>query len=576
MPPGISQKGKRQAETQGGAPSSKLRKLAPKEVTEPQAGTAHPTHSSRTHTQQATASSSSAAFLEGEISPKNLGGNPGGGLKRAGSPSANSTTSTSGLLFPPPPKKRRRLSPTPPVSGLTCASIEALLPGSTFGHAAHIFKERYWTLKNEKALRKDWSSADETQLLALGTSDAEVMVWRTFTSLYNCTPSDLFRYGLKRDSPADEKANSAFWQAMLRLIVHPFWGGDVAALRYGLQLASMSRAGPQGHVRPLAPPWSHTEPQFLDWVRESHATGPRVYRQAERELELAEVAEFRSTAQVINRSGMEQLEHELRTVIYHLVKQGYLSDRGPGSSPPVFSSFLFMLGLDEVLLVEKALSRMHRGPENEDGPDFLKAWWDTLQGRDREVTAHDVRDVVQKKRMAIIDERREVLIRHHMHATNSRHCLLDIPPFDPDPGFHMYSDVKEAQLLVVRGKRPPPETYRWAKEKLGISGNSMTTYACGIMSQAFGLAESHAGALFDRKRNRTPVGQVEGTHRKTRQNLAGLLFSSYIAGWPGQPPQLMGDLMSRRARPGAGKGSAAVKGVRNGAIVVRLGRMSVH
>jgi len=473
---------------------------------------------------------SSAAFLEGEISPKNFG-------EAFGTPSSSSSIPSATDLLAPPPAKRRRSSPTPSVSNLTRASVEALLPGSAFGHAGPIMKKRHWSVKDEQMLRRSWSTADQADLVALGTSYAEVMVWRSAASIYGCTPPDLFRYGLKQSPPRDADENELFWGALLKLMVHPFWGGDVAVLRLALQLAVMRRAGRRGHVPPLSPPWSHTEPRFLEWVRESHVPGADPDVKAEQRAELAGIAQFRSRTHVTNRWGMRELES--------LLSWPHEVEGAPDDSLPVFERFLFMLKFEDLRCVESALACMFQGEGNTDmiPENHFAAYMGRSPANARKVTEADRQAVLEQKRMAVIGERREALIRHHLHLSRDELFLLDIPPFDPDPDFHLYSGATEAQMLAIRGQRPPPATYKWAMKTMGGYGDRMALRACGIMAGAFGRLKGAAGELFELQANVKERIIMMDTPWEARQNLPGLLFSSYITGWPRHPPELPSDLI---------------------------------
>lgn len=538
MPAEHIRRSKRQAEREAATQAGKRQKLEPQEETTATRGQdtthAQPSKAQTRHDNPLT----STAFLEGQISPKNLGdgiGHTTGTLTRPRSPSPS--TSPAAELLAPPPAKRRRTSPTPPVSNLTRASIEALLPGSAFGHAAPIFKKRHWTIKDEHALRKDWSASDEAELVARGTSDAEVIAWRATASVFGCAPPDLFRYGLRqqRRRGDEEDDNRTFWQAMLRLLVHPFWAGsDVAAPRRALQVAVMHRIGPHGHAQPLAPPWSREEPGFVAWVRELHARRPAAAagsrESAERRVELAGIAEFRSTAQVNSRWGMRELE----AIMGRLAQE---ASRGYYRPVPAFERFLFMVQVEDVVLVERSLGRMYQGngdPSEVTTMDYFREYWRKLPDEARKVTEADRQWVLQQKRLAIIGERREALIRHRLREAGGHLHLLDIPPFDPDPDFHLYSEVSEAQLLVIRGQRPPPPAYRWARTLLGRRADSMTLHAYGIMARALGAPTGAAGTLFgdweDAAAKPVADAPVDGS-----RNLAGLLFSSHILRIQGGP-----------------------------------------
>lgn len=71
----------------------------------------------------------------------------------------------------------------------------------------------------------------------------------------------------------------------------------------------------------------------------------------------------------------------------------------------------------------------------------------------------------------------------------------------------------------------------------------MTLRACGIMAGAFGRLTGAAGELFELRANVKERLVIMDTPWEARQNLPGLLFSSYITGWPRHPPELPSDLI---------------------------------
>ena len=448
----------------------------------------------------------SVALLEDQISPKNAEG---------AAAFAEAALLNSTALLPPSPR-RRRTSPRPPIRNITKADIEALLPGSAFGHSDFVFAKKYWSVRDERALRKSWSEEDEAALRAQDSvSDAEVHVWIAMGELFQCQPPDLFRYGLKYDAPAGG-GDAAFWERLFRLLPHPMWAGNIAILRYALQLAVIHRIGTQGHVDPLIPPWSHTEPSFIRWMVESAPAGGGTQRPwTHHELELAAVAEFRSRVQVQRKTGMEKLDLYMEETSSGAYDQTYLT-------VPTFERFLFMLEEEDLALLTQALDatydplvKMQGGGDGKVGSDsdtkeqgagpqrgpnvaeLFKAYWDGLPVERKTPTDGNRKWVADQRRLAIIAERREAMIRHRILAAGESdvHVLLDIPPFDPDPYYHLYPEVREAQLLVVWGLRVSPSTHQWARGQFGPDTGRLNLWVCEMMARAIGGPIGAAGDL---------------------------------------------------------------------------------
>jgi len=112
---------------------------------------------------------------------------------------------------------------------------------------------------------------------------------------------------------------------------------------------------------------------------------------------------------------------------------------------------------------------------------FLK-FWVAQTAEAKFVTAEAKTLYKSEKRLAVIAERREALIRHKIGGKVGRadaaRVLLDVPPFDPDPDFHLfqyleyrvpYSDgvvpvtPKHGALLVVQGVHTTYRTREWLR-----------------------------------------------------------------------------------------------------------------
>ncbi|KAJ9130020.1 hypothetical protein NKR19_g10080 [Coniochaeta hoffmannii] len=112
---------------------------------------------------------------------------------------------------------------------------------------------------------------------------------------------------------------------------------------------------------------------------------------------------------------------------------------------------------------------------------FLK-FWVAQTAEAKFVTAEAKTLYKSEKRLAVIAERREALIRHKIGGKGGRadaaRVLLDVPPFDPDPDFHLfqyleyrvpYSDgvvpvtPKHGALLVVQGVHTTYRTREWLR-----------------------------------------------------------------------------------------------------------------
>ena len=365
------------------------------------------------------------------------------------------------LPFTPAKRIKGRRNFCPKIQGLTAATVEALLPGSAFGHARLILRRGYWSVKDERELRQSWSSEDECELEDTGTSRYEIGVWAVMAEHYRCTPRDLFRYGLRWEPP-DNVANSLFHEALRRLLPHPFFRGDVALLRAALQLAVMNRVGENNHVHMLGPGWSHKDPSFVAWLDETPPKERDKYWQKDR----ARTAEMRFMAQVLR-----QLCREIDTDPY-----GCRRDRGDlhgwlvifyrdqlaamGRTAPKLGDWteglLFLLQVVDLEALEWAIDRCYSSSmslaesQGHGVQAYFQSYWARMASESSgdtntdnyTVGQLDSDEVKMQKRLAVLAERREALIRIRMHKAKESYRLLDIPPFDPDPGFDLWDECR--------------------------------------------------------------------------------------------------------------------------------------
>lgn len=71
-------------------------------------------------------------------------------------------------------------------------------------------------------------------------------LWVMMLHIFNCTPHDLFTWGLR-----DIEGTSKLYWALCKVLPHPFWVGDISKLRYVLQKAVCFRS--PGHLEPIGP-----------------------------------------------------------------------------------------------------------------------------------------------------------------------------------------------------------------------------------------------------------------------------------------------------------------------------------
>jgi hypothetical protein len=380
-------------------------------------------------------------------------------------------------------------------------------------------------VKDELELRRSWSAADEA---AVVPSEAEVLVSRHLAALYSGTPrvQDLFRYGLKYISPQPHRNGTAsdqrFWVRLLRLLPHPFFMGRLEVLRYALQQAvwfrtSSLQAGDY-HVQPFAPPWSHAEPGYVAHLKElqsrypAGSTGWLI-----KAKELVETAEFRARTQVVGRVGMQELVGVMAE------ERARFYPRWP--AVPELEKYLFLLEERDVNFLEVCLDRLdavqretqarkalnweeqnfgvsygeipcgeipyveeHRGhraglefvmdpaaavrekncaiePITVDGT--FARFFRGLGKEETFVTADMKAAYLVEKRMGVLADRREAVIRQRISAKGGRETsmLLDVPPFDPNPDFHLFQGdtgaVELGGLYVVMGVYTTPDISDW-------------------------------------------------------------------------------------------------------------------
>ncbi|KAB5566980.1 hypothetical protein GE09DRAFT_751828 [Coniochaeta sp. 2T2.1] len=428
---------------------------------------------------------------------------------------------------PPPPKKTKPPPADKPYVGkdLKWKDINARLPSSVFGHTSWI-QRRFWQVKEETELREAWTEEDEK---AIAISISEVSASRYLQKLYDCELPDLFSYGLKYTPPSPDPRgfpqDEDFWIRLARLLPHRLFLGQVFLLRYALQMSVWYRNSRPGtdiglHAWPFLPPWSHTEPGYVAHLRELRAQHPvdsAAY--ATKTAEITQTAEFRCLTQVENASGMMELCQLMGDLCHDF------HSRFPSREVEGHELYLFCLTERDLIFLEHCLDELdaqrryiqeqrartwqethgyarrqtdepqeipyveeHRGPyANLDAPQGREksvpiepvtvdsefaAFFSSLTREDIYVTNEAMASYRVGKRLAIIAERREAIIRHKLglRGPDEKRMLLDVPPFDPDPDFHLFTDAQQPEdqvaLMVVQGKFVTPRLAGWLKQWL--------------------------------------------------------------------------------------------------------------
>jgi hypothetical protein len=288
----------------------------------------------------------SQAWLDGQISPKTV----------APAPAAPDED-----VLPPENRGARKARPLPPdkpsTSNITWASLESLLPCSALGQA-HWVHRRYWTVKEEIELRSAWTADDEA---SFAISHSEVLVGRFVQQLYGCQIQDLFRYGLNYISPPrghnGNPTDDALWLTLMRLLPHPFFLGRVDILRYALQGAIVYRTSEANagsiHVNAFMPPWSHKEPGYITWLKESRSQYPEGSSGYHTHtLNILQTSEWRCRSQISSKIGMQ----DLFGIMNHQAPS--YNARYPPHDVDPLEHYLFILTQRDLTFLETCLNKL--------------------------------------------------------------------------------------------------------------------------------------------------------------------------------------------------------------------------
>lgn len=329
----------------------------------------------------------------------------------------------------------------------------AHMPGSWFGYAAEVLANGYWSLECEYALRADWTAADELALRERTRSASELRLWQDTLDLYDCTPRDLFRYGLELDllAPDDDGAGSDpstnvhipndLADQLRLLLLNPVWGTDVALPRFILQAAVMRRV--PYHAAPLGPPYSRALPAFVRTTREWASR--RGLPDAELRREEGGVNVFRWRTAFLTCEAVGALDADMRDADMRGTED--LREREG-------ERFRFLLRRADVAAARAVVERRY-------AIDAAEAAARLARGRERRLASGgggasaevDHEALVGFKREWVLSLRREAAIRERMMDWARSDSLCDVPPFDPDPLYEhcLYDEVAPEQVLALQG-----------------------------------------------------------------------------------------------------------------------------
>lgn len=476
----------------------------------------------------------SQAWLEDQISPMTVV-QPARPAEEASRPK-KSTRRTK-----PPPRDK------PSTSNLTWATVESLLPTSAFGQASWI-RRRFWTVKEEIELRNAWSEDDESALCishseVLCGQFVKQLYGCQLADLFRYGLKYISPGPDRKGNPTDE----TFWVNLLRLLPHPFFQGRIEILRYALQAAIFYRtsdfAADNLHVNPFMPPWSHTEAGYISWLKELRAAYPAGSSgHTTKTVEILEASEWRCRTQIGSKMWMQEL-----TVVMDTWIDKFDAQFPPQHETHPLEYYLFVLTERDLGFIEACLDELDReqrrrqeqraktwqerhrwretyageipyveehrgyhrpdvefqlnpGPEEAAEPEdpaeknvpllpvtvdssFLQFW--LSQSREAKFVTLEQNALYRaEKRLAVLAERREALIRSKVAGANGGagagelRTVLDVPPFDPDPDFHLFEEVVARRtqdedgiprpvvpiqpgLMVVSGVYTTPATAEW-------------------------------------------------------------------------------------------------------------------
>lgn len=157
----------------------------------------------------------------------------------------------------------------PGMEAVTSEAVEALLPDPMFEVVFPWIKEwQVWTVQDEEDFQKRAHGPNLQMAQSAVNLLPERNLWRVMIKLYNRTPIDLFRYGLRfrlaRNKQVDIELSDGIVKSyqytglpqticnnLALMMSHPIWKGDIARVRYVLQMAVCARV--QDHIPPLGP-----------------------------------------------------------------------------------------------------------------------------------------------------------------------------------------------------------------------------------------------------------------------------------------------------------------------------------
>ncbi|KAL2024570.1 hypothetical protein VTK56DRAFT_7613 [Thermocarpiscus australiensis] len=316
-----------------------------------------------------------------------------------------------------------------------------------------------WSDDDERRLQSSWTAQDEAILKRHTDSvTSERPFWKIILQMFGRHPHHLFRYGLKYD-PRNSHVNvdgrrvhSPYLSDHMCLdlqavLCHPIWAGDLAMVRYVLQMAVTYRV--PGHIQPIG----------ALALKEHESSLYELARRQDRDLALTCLATLYKT-RYTERPEIQKLCSLLEKAVIKDLPADDDDDHDEDSLS--VERTLFLLQDCDVAAVKTALDNLNLNGIVETYKSceaFLEAFKDGMEGGRRGRFAPMETETLQKwKKTCVLADRRDRLIARKCWESevgkDERASFTDIDPADGQP-LHLECGellgIRDAHIELLRG-----------------------------------------------------------------------------------------------------------------------------
>ncbi|POS70068.1 hypothetical protein DHEL01_v211535 [Diaporthe helianthi] len=383
-----------------------------------------------------------------------------------------------------------------------------------------------WSREEEEKLRNDCLAITDGHML---NSVSNSVLWTAAFDRFGVPLSDVFTYGLRPHPgnlrfPRKKFLGPQFCDHLAAIMVHPIFKGDVASLRYVLQLVVRMRVGI--HVPPMGTMPDMDDADLDDVKFLAHTLLLEEETPESRLLVHSDAYLFISQQHGPRFHPDMVMLKDLLTATFS--KEGYASTAPRDDAP--HSASLFYLQLWDLKFLLGVLNGLSVGSSYLPAERY-KTWWLCDTYKIQQYIANKLDSLIQQW---FITDERNYRIRKKLKEQDSDTRLYDIPEEDFNPAYARSQYVTRQMRAVFEGDYlealcpPDPPVGQGGESPVGEVPTAAASFAEGSVAEGLSVRDQELGSDTDATQSPRATNSTHSRRDSPAMSIGGDDSSSTI------------------------------------------------